>query len=160
MSDIAPAGWYPAPGGKPGQMYWDGQRWHDPIPATSQPAWGQAQQYVDMARPQLDKGQHFWSRQSAGGKFALILVGLFIVVAVIAVPLTLFGGSGSAGEDSDDYKNGFASGQGTTVAGFVYSGLTPESACDSMLTTRQIAFKTDRDPFMRGCVAGYQQAHP
>jgi hypothetical protein len=32
------ADWYPDPSGKPGLMYWDGQRWHTDIPATPSPA--------------------------------------------------------------------------------------------------------------------------
>jgi hypothetical protein len=30
--------WYPDPSGKPGLMYWDGQRWHTDLPATPSPA--------------------------------------------------------------------------------------------------------------------------
>jgi hypothetical protein len=29
--------WYPDPSGKPGLMYWDGQRWHTDMPATPSP---------------------------------------------------------------------------------------------------------------------------
>jgi hypothetical protein len=28
-------GWYPDPSGKPGQMYWDGERWSTDVPATT-----------------------------------------------------------------------------------------------------------------------------
>lgn len=31
-SQLPPAGWYADPNGGPGQMYWDGQRWHAEIP--------------------------------------------------------------------------------------------------------------------------------
>jgi hypothetical protein len=34
---VAPScapGWYPHPGGKPGNLYWDGSQWHTGIPAT------------------------------------------------------------------------------------------------------------------------------
>jgi Protein of unknown function (DUF2510) len=33
-TQIPPAGWYADPSGKPGQMYWDGQRWQQAIPTT------------------------------------------------------------------------------------------------------------------------------
>jgi Protein of unknown function (DUF2510) len=26
-----PAGWYPDPSGAPGQLYWDGQKWGEPL---------------------------------------------------------------------------------------------------------------------------------
>jgi hypothetical protein len=157
-----PAGWYPDPTGRPGQMYWDGQRWQTPstFPPASTP-W--TQPYVDMARPQLDKGRRFWSGQSPGRKTVLVLAGLLVVMVLIVVPITVFGGSGSSGDgnDNNSYKQGFSTGQGTTVSEFVNSaGQTPESACDSMFTSESVAFKLDRDPFMRGCQAGYKQAHP
>ncbi len=96
-----PPGWYADPSGKPGQMYWDGQRWHTGIPTTSPPAaaptpWDKVRPHVDKARPQLDKGRRFWSGLSRERKVILALAGLLVVVAVIAVPVAgfdyLFGG--------------------------------------------------------------------
>jgi hypothetical protein len=46
-TELPPAGWYPDPNGKPGQVYWDGQAWHIPSPAnpaTTEPAVGRPQQ--------------------------------------------------------------------------------------------------------------------
>jgi hypothetical protein len=37
-TELPTPGWYPNPSGKPGQMYWDGQGWHNAIPAKSRPA--------------------------------------------------------------------------------------------------------------------------
>ena len=45
----AQPGWYPDPSGRPGQTYWDGQRWHAP-PAASGPAQVAARQPVPPSR--------------------------------------------------------------------------------------------------------------
>ena len=37
-SELLSAGWYPDPSGKPGQMYWDGERWDTRSGGTNQPA--------------------------------------------------------------------------------------------------------------------------
>jgi Protein of unknown function (DUF2510) len=94
-TQLPPAGWYADPSGKPGQMYWDGQRWHTDIPTTTPPAaaptpWDKVRPHVDKARPQLDKGRRFWSGLSRQGKVILALAGLLVVVALIAVPVVAF----------------------------------------------------------------------
>jgi hypothetical protein len=33
----SPAGWYPDPSGAKGKRYWDGNTWHDAIPANAKP---------------------------------------------------------------------------------------------------------------------------
>jgi len=35
MTSQWPPGWYPDPSGKPGQMYWDGQQWHQDQTSTT-----------------------------------------------------------------------------------------------------------------------------
>ena len=53
-TELPPAGWYPDPNGKPGQMYWDGQAWHTPspaIPATTEPAIGRPPRRTSSGRP-------------------------------------------------------------------------------------------------------------
>jgi hypothetical protein len=46
MTQPVPPGWYPDPSGKPGQMFWDGQRWvppagppQNPVPASLRRRW-------------------------------------------------------------------------------------------------------------------------
>jgi hypothetical protein len=54
------AGWYPDPSGKPGQTYWDGQRWHTNVPAATSGAapYGGAAYGVDAyGRPLSDKSK-------------------------------------------------------------------------------------------------------
>jgi Protein of unknown function (DUF2510) len=49
-------GWYPDPSGKPGQMYWDGQRWvppagppQNPVPASLRRRWSALRTRTKMA---------------------------------------------------------------------------------------------------------------
>lgn len=37
MSGPPPPGWYDDPSGKPGSLYWDGQRWHPPVSVPTGP---------------------------------------------------------------------------------------------------------------------------
>ncbi|MDA0251727.1 MAG: DUF2510 domain-containing protein [Actinomycetota bacterium] len=43
-----PAGWYPDPTGKPGNLYWDGAQWHSAIPAEPKPK-SRARKFLWMA---------------------------------------------------------------------------------------------------------------
>jgi hypothetical protein len=54
------AGWYPDPSGKPGQTYWDGQRWHTNVPAATSgvaPYGGAAYGVDAYGRPLSDKSK-------------------------------------------------------------------------------------------------------
>jgi hypothetical protein len=37
-TELPAPGWYPDPGGKPGQTYWDGQHWRDHLPTPAVPS--------------------------------------------------------------------------------------------------------------------------
>ena len=155
-----PPGWYPGPTGKPGQMYWDGQRWYTAAAATTPPAaaptpWDKVRPHVDKARPQLDKGRRFWSGLSRQRKVILALAGLLVVVAVIAVPVAafdyLFGGPDTS---SPSYQAGVQFG-GTVTPQFLALRGGQDRVC-------QQAFKNegeggthlDQQEFVAGCLAG------
>jgi hypothetical protein len=61
MTSQQPApGWYPDPGGGPGQRYWDGQQWQafPPVPAASPAPYGDGRSEVDAyGRPLSDKSK-------------------------------------------------------------------------------------------------------
>jgi TM2 domain/Protein of unknown function (DUF2510) len=61
MTSQQPApGWYPDPGGGPGQRYWDGQQWQvfPPVPAPSPAPYGDGRFEVDAyGRPLSDKSK-------------------------------------------------------------------------------------------------------
>src|ERR1700744_6524675 len=77
-----PAGWYPDPTGKPGEMYWDGEAWHRLTPGT--PATPKADSPATLqpdipTTPQVDKTR-------SGNKLAILIIGgiLLIVAGVFA----------------------------------------------------------------------------
>jgi len=160
MTTPAPrAGWYPDPSGKPGQMYWDGQRWQEALPPPPHPptSW-------DQARPQLDKRRRFWSGASRERKIILALAGLLVVVAVIAVPVAafnyLFGGDTPSGT-SQSYQVGYDWGHGNTgVDGWKEAGMNVDAGVDGMCQTGFTARNfghgdLDESEFMQGCRAGF-----
>jgi hypothetical protein len=72
-TQLPPAGWYPDPNGGPGQVYWDGQRWHTEIPATPPP--------VQSGIPSPAGGQ----RPRRGPMLALIAVIVVVVAAAAGI---------------------------------------------------------------------------
>ena len=95
-TQLPSAGWYQDPSGKPGQMYWDGQRWHTAMPARPSAAaapdrWDQLRPYIEKARPHVDNGRRFWLGLSRRSQFLFAIAGLLVMVAGVAVPVTAFG---------------------------------------------------------------------
>ncbi|MEB4210980.1 DUF2510 domain-containing protein [Mycobacterium sp. 94-17] len=105
-----PAGWYPDPSGKSGQMYWDGQRWR-----TDNPAPAAAPGPENTARPAWEKGRSFWSGLSRKAKIILTAgVGLVAIVIVAMIgnagpsgPPAPTGGHAPSGGHSAAYNQGY-----------------------------------------------------
>jgi hypothetical protein len=107
-------GWYPDPSGKPGQMYWDGQRWvppagppQNPVPAALRRRWTSLR-----------------TRTKIAAVAAVVAIPVFTVWVFIGVADSVFGSSGghsassggTSGKSapsgkSDSYKAGYASGK-------------------------------------------------
>ena len=116
-----PAGWYPDPSGKPGQMFWDGQRWRTDStpPAAATAPWDRAHPYMDTARPHMDKARHFWSGLSRNAKLLVAGGAALAAVVVVILAVVLIGAvfGGSAGRSSA-YQAGYDKGvslQGSEV---------------------------------------------
>jgi Protein of unknown function (DUF2510) len=158
---LPPAGWYPDPSGKPGQMYWDGQRWQTAIPATTPPAaaptpWDKVRPHVDMARPHWDKGRRFWSGLSRQRKVILALAGLLVVLAVIAVPVVAFDYLfGAPDTSSTSYQAGYKDGTSGTAHNLIALGSVHaddfKGACDASFSAAPIS-SLDQNDYMRGCL--------
>ena len=88
------AGWYPDPSGQPGQRYWDGQQWHENVPATTPgvASYGGAPYGVDAyGRPLSDKSKvvagllQIFLSTFAVGRFYLGYTNLAIIQIVVTV---------------------------------------------------------------------------
>lgn len=105
-----PAGWYPDPSGRPGQMYWDGQRWRTdtPPPAAPSTPW-------QTDRPTWEKGRGFWSGLSRKAKIILAGgAGLVVAIVVVMIGTSTSGPSGqpspgqpASGSHSSAYNQGY-----------------------------------------------------
>ncbi len=115
-----PAGWYPDPTGKPGEMYWDGEAWHRLSPGTA--ATSQSDHVGSGNDPALDiparsaaatppppsghyRGRHLgWLLIALGiilsvGGFLLVIplpLTVGFIVLIIGLVLTVVGRRGSA----------------------------------------------------------------
>ncbi|MDT5351454.1 MAG: hypothetical protein QOH91_4741 [Mycobacterium sp.] len=59
-TELPSPGWYPDPSGQPGQAYWDGERWHPDVPATTStvaPAGGAPYGVDAYGQPLSDKSK-------------------------------------------------------------------------------------------------------
>jgi hypothetical protein len=160
-----PAGWYPDPSGKPGQMYWDGQKWQPPAAAPARPA--AAPTPWDQARPYVDKGRQRWSSLRPEHKVMVAIAGLLVAVALVATPVIAFnylfgGGSGpSAGGSSGRsaaYQAGYNAGlnQATAPAG-PYTN--PSDYCGMLSVSQGGGDKAATQDWIDGCMAGFQKGH-
>jgi TM2 domain-containing membrane protein YozV len=103
-----PAGWYPDPTGKSGQMYWDGQQWHQaqtsttssglaPLPGTENVIEGPLSDKVKIIAAVLSFIFGWWGagrwylgdKKIAAVQLGLGLTGLILSVFLIGVPLLL-----------------------------------------------------------------------
>ena len=137
-----PAGWYPDPTGKPGQMYWDGEAWHrltPDIPATPKaeiPATTQARRWGRFIgnRPLI------WNKHLILSLAAIVVIGVLVIVAPYVLqklhspyseqshsPSSPSSGSpGSQQSQSPYYQEGYNSGT---------SGLARKGYGDNMYNT-------------------------
>jgi hypothetical protein len=144
-----PPGWYPDPSGKPGQMYWDGQRWrtHTPPPAAAPAPW-------HTARPPWEKRPGFWSKTKI-----VLAAGAGLVVAIVVVAMIGTAASGpsgqpaapgqpSSGSHSPAYNRGYEWGN-------QHEGPSPfeQWACGTSGHRQEVA-RRDWDDWMQGCMDG------
>ena len=137
-----PAGWYPDPTGKPGEMYWDGETWHrltPDIPATPKaeiPATTQVRRWGRFIgnRPLI------WNKQLILSLAAIVVIGVLVIVAPYVLqklhspyseqshsPSSPSSGSpGSQQSQSPYYQEGYNSGT---------SGLARKGYGDNMYNT-------------------------
>jgi hypothetical protein len=119
------------------------------------------------AQPQINKGRRFWSGLSRERKVIFAIAGLFVVVAVVAVPVWVFIAFYSGPDkpstpsfcsevqpcydmDNPDYKAGYEAGKGLKTSSdrpFRQQGV--EAECNRLAPTN-VAL----DAFVQGCVAG------
>jgi hypothetical protein len=154
-----PAGWYPDPSGKPGQMYWDGQRWRTetPPPAAAPAPW-------NMARPPWEIGRSFWSGMSRNAKIVLAAgVGLVVaIVVVLAIGTAASGPSGQpaptgrtaapSGGHSPAYNRGYDIGNQHMGPSWA-SNLVGEYDCQYYAADHDVA-RRDVDDWVQGCMDG------
>jgi hypothetical protein len=80
-TQLPPAGWYPDPTGKPGQMYWDGQGWHEVGPPTTRPARKDLLAgLVSLAKKDLLAGLPIGLRWAIAGLLIVVGVAIFLHV--------------------------------------------------------------------------------
>jgi hypothetical protein len=137
-------GFYPDPTGKPGQVYWDGQKW---VPSRGSP---QNSVTASLRRR--------WTSLRTRTKIA-------VVAAMVAIPVFTVWMTGSAGA-SDSYKAGYASGTNGSAqnhASLMFGvGETDHRAdCRSAYTdaTANQVHSWNVDDFTEGCMQALQD-HP
>lgn len=98
-----PAGWYPNPSGKPGQMYWDGQRWvppagppQNPVPASLRRRWTSLRTRTKIA--------------AVAAVVGMMAFTLWVSIGIID---SVFGSSSPAAQSSSGH-NPFPGGNNTT----------------------------------------------
>jgi Protein of unknown function (DUF2510) len=155
---VRPAGWYPVPSGKPGIMFWDGQRWHadtSPAPAAAtNTAWAhgvqsQVNTYMDKAQPQVAKARGLWAGLPRKRKVVFGAAGLLVAAVLTAVPVVAF-----------DFVFGHVSGatSGAYDEGFNFGKTTHWYGADNCELSAGGLHKSAE--WARGCEAGLQQAVP
>ena len=141
-------GWYDDPHDSNAQRYWDGQHWTPhrqrkltlqsapppspppPVPSPSPPppapSTGLSPSPTSSTPPtppasgmtHMEKGRRFWLGLPRGRRVMVAIAGLFVAVAVIAVPFVVvdhvFGGASTTSHKSDatGHQNGAPDGQG------------------------------------------------
>jgi Protein of unknown function (DUF2510) len=181
-----PAGWYPDPTGKPGEMYWDGEAWHSLTPGT------RTAHNADDVRPGLSSppdipatGESDGTR--SGNKLAVLLIGgLLLMIAgvwFVAYPLGVVAklhappspSPGSQQSQSPYYQEGYNSGTsglarkgygdnmyntGATVAEMEHQACANAINNESNLASIQDSdHPANQDNYMDGCLNAFRD-HP
>lgn len=163
-SSQPPAGWYPDPSGKPGQMYWDGQQWRTDIPPpAAAPAPG------PTARPPWEKRPSFWSGMSRNTKIVLAAgAGLVAIVIVAMIGNAASGPSGppaGPGQPAPSGRTSAPSGGHSRAYNLGYEWgnehISPTSleqfSCAQEFRKHDVASQLTNkewDDWMQGCVDG------
>jgi hypothetical protein len=71
--------WYPDPSGKPGLMYWDGQRWHSNVPAAATPV--PPSESAPPVKPPTSSRAKIW----AGVTLAAVVIAALVVITVVTL---------------------------------------------------------------------------
>jgi hypothetical protein len=155
-TQVRPAGWYPDPNGEPGQVYWDGHRWHKDIPGTRPPAASPTP--GDQVRPHLEQGRRFWSGLSPQRQIVLAIAALLVAVAAVAVPIIAFNHF-SGGWHSPSYQAGYTSGS-SGAAHLGAMALGNDFACQTSLASSQLSNPNlVAKDYTQGCLDGLRD-HP
>jgi hypothetical protein len=166
MTQLVP-GWYPDPSGKPGQKYWDGQRWvppagppQNPLPASLRRRWSALRTRTKMA-----------------------IIGALAVIMAFAVWPTNGGGSSPSGTPpapsgqsapsapsgkSPSYMAGYAKGSAPADPGLLLPGGTRTGGEWTRVQNRRGCIDAyddaiqsqvhpyDEDDYVEGCMQGIQ----
>ena len=171
-----PAGWYPDPTGKPGEMYWDGEAWHRLIPDDPAKPKADGVRSGNNPAPGIPATPKADKTRSGNKLAALIIGGLLLIIAVIyflAYPLGLVyklqsPSSPSPGsQQSQSYQAGYNSGtsglaRNTYGEEFDTSDVakSEQYACSVAFTGEQIRNASlTEDDYVRGCLQAFSD-HP